>query len=87
MSEIKKIIRTKQFEKTLKSIKDRDLLGKIKKQLIKIIENPDVGKPLRYDLRGERTVYVKPYRLIYATNKNKVILLRFLHRKKVYKRD
>ncbi len=85
MTEIKRIFRTSQFDKTLKSIKDRILIERIKKQLTRIIENPNIGKPLRYYLRGERTIYVKPYRLIYAIDKDKLILLRFLHRKKVYR--
>jgi len=40
---------------------------------------------LRYDLKGERTVYVKPYRLIYAYQETVLYLLRFEHRKEVYK--
>ncbi|MBL7206128.1 MAG: type II toxin-antitoxin system RelE/ParE family toxin [Candidatus Aenigmarchaeota archaeon] len=80
------IIRSsKEFEKNLKSLKDSEMLRRIKKQIEKIIENPNIGKPLRYGLRGERTVYVKPYRLIYSVRDYKLFLLRFLHRKKVYK--
>jgi len=56
------------------------LKEKLEKQTRKIAENPDFGKPLRYDLRGERSAYVKPYRLIYKVESNKLILLRFEHR-------
>jgi addiction module RelE/StbE family toxin len=84
MVEIKFIIPTEKFEKEFKKIKDKGLKEKLKKQIVKIIENPDFGKPLRYNLKGERTVYVKPYRLIYKVEGDKLILLRFEHRKEVY---
>ena len=84
MVEIKFVISTEKFEKEFKKIKDKGLKEKLKKQIVKIIENPDFGKPLRYDLKGEKTVYVKPYRLIYKVEGDKLILLRFEHRKKVY---
>ncbi|MGI0085584.1 MAG: type II toxin-antitoxin system RelE family toxin, partial [Nitrososphaerales archaeon] len=47
-------------------------------------EVPDSGKALRYGLKGELTIRVKPYRLIYAVQENNLILLRFEHRKEVY---
>jgi mRNA-degrading endonuclease RelE of RelBE toxin-antitoxin system len=46
--------------------------------------NPDFGKPLRYGLKGEWSIYVKPYRLIYKVEDERLILLRFEHRKEVY---
>lgn len=58
-------------------------MDKIEKQIRKIIKNPNVGKPLRYK-RGERTIYVKPFRLIYSIRGEEIILLKFDHRKKVY---
>ena len=85
MSRINQVIRTKHFEKSIKSVKDKKLLEKAKKQIKKIIESPSTGKPLRYGLKGERTIYIKPFRLIYAVKGDKLFLLRFMHRKKVYK--
>ena len=84
MVEIRFVIPTERFETEFKKIKDKGLKEKLKKQIVKITENPDFGKPLRYDLKGEWTIYVKPYRLIYKVEGNKLILLRFEHRKKVY---
>ena len=52
----------------------------------KIYENPDFGKPLRYGLKGEWSIYVKPHRLIYKVEGDKLILLRFEHRREVYER-
>ena len=85
MVEITEIIRTKKFEKEIKSIRTKSLKEKIKKQIKKILDNPLSGKPLKYDLKGERTVYVKPYRIIYAVKNRTLYLLRFEHRQEVYK--
>ena len=79
-----KVTFTEGFEKQFKKIKDNLTKEKIRKQIEKIIENPEVGKPLRYNLKGERTLYIKPYRLIYTINQDEIILLRFLHRQEVY---
>ena len=80
-----KVIRTDKFERDVKSIKDNLVKEKIKKQIIKILENPETGKPLKYDLHGERSIYIKPFRLIYAFKDEVLFLLRFRHRKEVYK--
>jgi len=84
MVEIRFIVATEKFEKDVKKIKDRGLRDRLEKQIRKVIEDPNFGKPLRYDLKGERTVYVKPYRLIYKVEGDQLILLRFEHRVKVY---
>ena len=77
-----RIIPSNTFKKNIKrlSLFERE---KLEKQIKKIIKNPGVGKPLKYK-RGERTVYIKPFRLIYAVRGNEIILLKFEHRKKVY---
>jgi addiction module RelE/StbE family toxin len=84
MEEIKKIIWTQRFEEDFKKIRDRATQDKLEKQIKKIRFNPNFGKPLRYNLRGEWTIYVKPHRLIYKVEGDKLILLRFEHRKQVY---
>ena len=85
MEKIREIIWTQKFEEELKKIRDRATQDKLEKQIRKIYENPDFGKPLRYSLKGEWSVYVKPYRLIYKVEGDKLILLRFEHRKEVYR--
>jgi mRNA-degrading endonuclease RelE of RelBE toxin-antitoxin system len=82
--EVKSVVYTLKFEREFKKVKDSKVKERVKKQIEKIIENPGVGKPLRYDLKGERTVYVKPYRLIYPLEGETLFLLRFEHRKDVY---
>ena len=77
------VIFTEKFEKELKKA-DNSTKEKTRKQIAKIIENPEIGKPLRYDLKGERTIYVKPFRIIYTYFNNTLYFLRFEHRKSVY---
>ena len=77
-----RITRSPEFIKQTKSLDDF-LLKKLKAQINKILNNPNVGKPLKY-LRGERSLYVKPFRLIYVIKDDEIILLKFDHRKKVY---
>lgn len=84
MEEIKLMVWTKKFEQEFKKIKDRATQDKIEKQIRKIRKNPNFGKPLRYNLKGEWTIYVKPHRLIYKVEGDKLILLRFEHRNHVY---
>jgi len=80
---IKKVTRSPKFIKDIKRLDDFSL-KKIEKQIMKILENPRVGKPLKY-MRGERALYIKPFRLVYSLRGEELILLKFDHRKKVYK--
>lgn len=75
-------IRTVKFDKELKHIKDKNLKIKIWKQIEKIIENPEIGKPMKYQRKGTREVYIKPFRLSYAYLKeeNKIIFLDLYHK-------
>jgi mRNA-degrading endonuclease RelE of RelBE toxin-antitoxin system len=57
---------------------------RLEKQIRKIVEVPETGKPLRYGLKGEWAVRIPPYRLIYTVQGDRLILLRFEHRKAAY---
>ncbi len=81
---IKNVDATNSFNNSIKSA-DKSILDRLYKQIEKIRENPDIGKPLRYDMKGERTIYVKPYRLIYRVDGETLLLLQFSHRKDVYR--
>ncbi|MBU2616992.1 MAG: type II toxin-antitoxin system RelE/ParE family toxin [Nanoarchaeota archaeon] len=70
------------FKKNIKRLNEFDR-DKLEKQIKKIIANPNVGKPLKYK-RGERSLYIKPFRLIYAVRGDEIILLKFGHRKDIY---
>ena len=47
---------SRSFEKAIRKNKDASLKNHIKYQIEKIINAPEVGKPLRYNLKGERTI-------------------------------
>ena len=79
-----RIIPSKQFLKDTKRL-DQSNRIRLEKQITKIILNPKVGKPLKYK-RGEKSLYIKPFRLVYAIRGDELILLKFGHRKKVYKK-
>ncbi len=71
-----------QFEKRLKKIRDQGLKDKLKKQIEKIINNPEIGKPMKYARKGTREVYIPPFRLSYSylRNKDKIIFLALYHK-------
>ena len=68
--------------KRIKNKLDKGILIKLSKQIEKLIENPEIGKPMRYNRKGTREVYVSPYRLSYAYLKEKgvIYLLDFYHK-------
>ena len=79
-----RIVYTSKFEHEVRRVVDRKVKERLEKNIKKIIENPEIGKPLSYTLKGERTIRMPPFRLIYAINGNSLILLRFEHRGDVY---
>jgi mRNA-degrading endonuclease RelE of RelBE toxin-antitoxin system len=60
---------SEKFKSQLKKLKDEKLRDSIEKTLKDLLEDPNIGKPLRYSFKGFRVVKV------YAIK----------HRKKVYK--
>ena len=54
------------FLKKVSKVKHYAIKEQIQKQVEKIIENPEIGKPMRYGRKGTRELYVAPYRLAYA---------------------
>lgn len=84
MVDIKSIVYTQKFERDVRKIRGNSLRERLEKQIRKISENPEFGKPLRYGLKGEWAVRVKPFRLIYVVQGDKLVLLRFEHRKEAY---
>jgi hypothetical protein len=67
--------------KTISKIKDNAVKNKIKKQIIKIIKYPDIGKPMRYARKGTREIYIGSYRLayFYSQKEYKIIFLDLYH--------
>lgn len=81
---IERIVVTDKFEKDVRKLRDKTFRERIDKEVKKISENPEFGKPLGYSLKGEKTIRIKPYRLIYKVEGTSLLLLRFEHRGKVY---
>jgi len=86
MGEIRSIVATDRFRDDVKKVRDSGLKERVQKQIAKVAEDPGFGKPLRYGLKGEWSIYVKPYRLIYKVEGDRLILLRFEQRKEAYER-
>ena len=70
------------FEKTIRKISDARLKEHVKQQIIKIIENPSIGKPMRYCRKQTREVYIPPFRLSYWYDKrqNTIVFLALYHK-------
>ena len=71
-----------EFLKYISKIKHEALKERIKKLVEKIIDNPEIGKPMRYNRKGTREVYVPPFRLAYTyiPAENKLIFLEIYHK-------
>ncbi len=67
---VKEITYAPKFHKQFKKL-DKSYILRIKKLIEKIIEDPDIGKPMRYDRKGTREVYLPPFRLSYTYDQNK----------------
>lgn len=70
------------FQKTFEKIKDASLKTKIIKQIQKIREDPEIGKPMMYVRKGTREIYIKPYRLSYEYLKEEdtLVIIEFYHK-------
>jgi len=53
---------------------DKSLIERVEKLVIKIIQYPELGKPMRYNRKGTREVYAGSFRLSYAYDKENDIL-------------
>ena len=73
----------KKFSSVFSKMKDLSLKERIAKQVKKISENPEVGKPMRHDRKGTRELYVKPFRLsyLYSVKEDLVYVLELYHKK------
>jgi mRNA-degrading endonuclease RelE of RelBE toxin-antitoxin system len=73
-----------QFAELFKKIKDGSLKEKVKKQIIKIVDDPNIGKPMKYGRKGTREAYVKPFRLsyLYIKERGLIVLLDLYHKDK-----
>jgi mRNA-degrading endonuclease RelE of RelBE toxin-antitoxin system len=71
----------KKFVNTFSKL-DSFIKQKIEKQIKKISENPEIGKPMKYNRKGTRELYIKPFRLSYEyLSEIKVIYILDLYHK------
>ena len=65
-----------KFQKNFKKINNKDI------QIKKIISNPKIGKPMKYERKNTRELYISPYRIAYAylPSENKIIFLSLYHK-------
>ena len=70
------------FLKKIHRIKDISIKERVKNQIKKILENPEIGKPMRYARKGTRELYIGSFRLSYAylKSENKIIFLDLYHK-------
>lgn len=74
--------KTDHFLSAYKKFKDLAFKERIDKQIEKVIINPEIGKPMRFERKGTREVYISPYRLAYAyiPEENRIIFLDLYHK-------
>lgn len=74
--------RTNRFIRIFSKIKDAAVKERITAQVKKILAAPEIGKPMRYARKGTRELYVSPFRLSYAYQKeeDKLIFLDLYHK-------
>lgn len=72
------------FQKTISKLKDQEIHKSVKNKIKKIIENPNIGKPMRNVRKGTREVYLGggTFRLsyIYHEDTNTLEFLDFYHK-------
>lgn len=71
---VKEVIRTDSFMRRLKKL-DNSILIKVEKLLLRILADPEVGKPMRFDRKETRELRAPPFRLNYIYDKARDILI------------
>jgi len=83
------IVRSASFDKNVKKYKkEKEIIKRLQNHIQKIIENPELGDFLKGQKKGERKIYIPPFRLLYAYSKQEdtLYLLDFDHRDIIYKK-
>ena len=71
---VKEVIRTDNFLRRLKKL-DKSILDRVEKLVIKILNDHEIGKPIRYDRKETRELYLPPFRLNYIYDRAGDILI------------
>jgi mRNA-degrading endonuclease RelE of RelBE toxin-antitoxin system len=72
---------TPHFQKAVSKIDNAPRI-KALKQIEKIKNNPEIGKPMMYARKGTRELYIPPFRLSYAylPEEDRIIFLDLYHK-------
>ena len=70
------------FAAIMKKMKDIALKERVTKQIAKLLDAPEVGKPMRHARKGTRELYIPPFRLsyVYLKQENRLVLLGIYHK-------
>lgn len=71
---------TRKFEKQIQKLMKTSQMEKIQKIVLKISLNPEIGKPMQYERKGTRDVYIKPFRISYAYFNDIILFLTIYHK-------
>ena len=63
------------FEKTIRKIRDGRVKNRVKQQIIRIVNDPTIGKPMRYGRKQTREVYIPPFWLSYCYDEQRDLLI------------
>jgi mRNA-degrading endonuclease RelE of RelBE toxin-antitoxin system len=75
------VVYSTRFERCVRKIQDTLQKECIKAQIVRIVQDPETGKPMRWGRKNTRVVYVPPYRLSYCYDKkyDTLVFLAFYH--------
>ena len=70
-----------RFEKAVRKIRDTSQKERVKAQIIRIVRDPETGKPMRWCRKNTREVDAPPYRISYCYDKKNdtLVFLAFYH--------
>lgn len=88
-AKVERIVFSLHFERVLKKYKkkDRTLFKLLSYEMEKIINDPTVGKPLRYALKNRRRVHIGSFVLVYEFHNGELCFLDFDHHDHIYKKE
>lgn len=86
--DIVRIVYSREVENILKKLKksNKDFFDRAENQIIKILREPNIGKPLRYTLRNRRRTHVGSFVLIYEFYQGELRFIDFGHHDRIYKK-
>lgn len=79
---------SKEVKRALRKLKqkDRATFWRVERAIEKILEHPELGKPLRYDLKHHRREPVGSFVLVYELQGDTILFADYDHHDRVYKK-